>query len=154
MHGFKAALFAALVLTAAQPLWAQQPEGAWSKAAPTAAARSELQAITVGGKIYVVGGNVVTMKDGKPEIVSTTGINQVYDPATDSWRDLAPMPKGSTHNGIAALNGKIYIAGGFAARGHAEWTDRFYAYDPATNRWQELAPLSSGRGAPVLIALG
>ena len=119
-----------------------------------AAARSGLQAIAVGGKIYAVGGNVVTMKDGKPEIVSTTGINQVYDPASDSWRDLAPMPKGSTHNGIAALNGKIYIAGGFAARGHAKCTDRSFP----TTRHKLLAgsgaSSSPAAGAPALIALG
>jgi N-acetylneuraminic acid mutarotase len=153
MHRSQLALLCALVLLAAQPLGAQQIEGKWSKAAPMPAPRSELQAITVANRIFVIGGNVRMMKDGEMATLPTTGISQVYDPASDSWRDIAPMPRGSTHNGIAALNGTIYIAGGFAARGHAEATDRVYAYDVATDRWRELAPLSSPRGAPALIAL-
>jgi N-acetylneuraminic acid mutarotase len=153
VHRFSAAVLSALMVMAVLPLKAQQAEGAWSKAAPMLAPRSELQAITVGGKIFVIGGNVRMMKDGEMATLPTTGLAQVYDPASDTWRDIAPMPRGSTHNGIATLNGTIYIAGGFAARGHAEWTDRFYAYDIATNHWRELAPLSSPRGAPALIAL-
>jgi len=147
------ALALLLPLAGMHPGFAQPREGTWSKAAPMTAPRSELQAITLNGKIYVIGGNVVVTKDGRPMTVPTTGISQVYDPATDSWRDLAAVPFGSTHNGIAVLNSKIYIAGGFAARGHDQATDHFYSYDPATDRWQELAPLSSPRGAPALIAL-
>jgi N-acetylneuraminic acid mutarotase len=120
-------------------------EGTWSKAASMSAPRSELQATTLGGKIYVIGGNVVGLTNGMPATLPTTGIAQVYDPAADSWRDLPPVPFGSTHNGIAELDGKIYIAGGFAARGHAEATDRFFVYDPATDKWQ-------GTCAPLLAA--
>ena len=36
----------------------------------------------------------------------------------NSWRTLAPMPQGSNHPGIAALDGKIYVAGGFEGPGH------------------------------------
>jgi N-acetylneuraminic acid mutarotase len=127
--------------------------GTWSHAAPMSTPRSELQAITVAGRIYVIGGNVVGIRNGQTATLPTTGIAQVYDPSTDSWQDLPPAPFGATHNGIAELDGKIYIAGGFAARGHAEATDRFFVYDPATAKWQELPPLSSPRGAPALISL-
>jgi N-acetylneuraminic acid mutarotase len=132
---------------------AQQPPGTWSRAASLPGVRSELQAVSVGGKVYAVGGNVMGAKDGKPEALPDTGINQVYDPATDTWRDLAPMPKGANHVGIAALGGKIYVGGGFTGRAHMQSTDRFYVYDPATDRWRELAPLSSPRGAPAFVAL-
>jgi len=132
---------------------AQEAQGAWSKAAPLPGVRSELQAIAVGEKIYAIGGNVVVPKDGKPETLPDAGPNQVYDPATDAWRALAPVPKGANHTGIAALNGKIYVGGGFTGRAHTKSTDAFFAYDPATDRWQELAPMLSPRGAPALIAL-
>jgi hypothetical protein len=131
MHRSKLALVCALVLLAAQPLWAQQPEGKWSKAAPMTAPRSELQAISVANRIFVIGGNVRMMKDGEMATLPTTGISQVYDPASNSWRDIAPMPRGSTHNGIAALNGTIYIAGGFA---HAAMRRRRTASMPMTSR--------------------
>jgi hypothetical protein len=60
--------------------------------APMRAPRSELQAITVGGKIYVIGGNVVVQKKGQPQTIPTTGIARVYDPASNSWRDRPPVP--------------------------------------------------------------
>jgi len=134
--------------------WAADAEGTWSTAAPMSAPRSELQAITVGGKIYVIGGNVVGFSNGKPATLPTTGIVQLYDPVENSWQELPSVPFGATHNGIAELDGKIYVAGGFAARGHAEATDRFFVYDPATAKWQELPRLTSPRGAPAMIALG
>jgi N-acetylneuraminic acid mutarotase len=143
-----------LAAAGAATSFAQAPEGTWSKAAPMSGPRSELQAVTVAGKIYAVGGNVMGTKDGKPDVIPDSGINQVYDPATDAWRNLAPVPKGANHTGIAAMNGKIYIAGGFLGRGHTQSTDKVFAYDPASDLWQELAPLSSPRGAPALIALG
>jgi N-acetylneuraminic acid mutarotase len=116
--------------------------------------RSEIQVATVGGKIYIIGGNSQKMQDGKAVNDDDAGLNQVYDPATDSWRDLKPIPQGANHTGIAVLDGKIYVAGGFTAGGHMRPTDRVYSYDPATDTWRELAPLSSPRGAPALVALG
>ena len=96
-------------------------------------ARNEMRAAMVGGKIYVIGGNSQKMQDGKAVNVNDAGVNQVYDPATDTWRTLAPMPMGSNHPGVAALDGKIYVAGGFMGPGHMRPTDRVYAYDPATD---------------------
>lgn len=133
---------------------AQQGPGTWFKAAPLTGPRSELQAVALGGKIYAIGGNTVAIRDGKQDIVPDSGINQVYDPATDLWRTLASVPMGANHTGIAVLNGKIYVGGGFLGRAHMTSTDRFFAYDPATDRWQELARLSSPRGAPAFIAVG
>ena len=127
--------------------YAQPTQGSWSKAAPIAAGpRSELQTVSLDGKIYAIGGYTVVMRDGKPAMIPNSGINEVYDPATDSWHTLAAVPMGANHTGIAVLNGKIYIGGGFLGTGHMMTTDRFYAYDPAADRWQELAPLSSPRG--------
>jgi N-acetylneuraminic acid mutarotase len=132
---------------------AQQAQGTWSKAAPMPGARNEMRAAVVGGKIYVIGGNSQTMQDRKAVNVNDAGVNQVYDPASDAWRTLAPMPMGANHPGVAALDGKIYVAGGFTGPGHMGPTDRVYAYDPATDTWRALAPLSSPRGSPALAAL-
>ena len=74
--------------------WAAGAEGTWSKAAPMSAARSELQAVTVGSKIYVIGGNVVGFRNGEPATLPTTGIAQLYDPAEDSWQELPSVPFG------------------------------------------------------------
>src|SRR5262249_56672707 len=40
--------------------------------------------------------------------------NEEYEPATDRWRERAPVPQARDHLGVAAHNGKIYTFGGFA----------------------------------------
>ena len=68
---------------------------------------NELQAAAVNGRVYAIGGGHIEMKDGKPLDDLTNGYTEEYDPAADKWRERAPMPEGGTHNGIAALDGKI-----------------------------------------------
>jgi len=134
--GVISAIALSLVLSA--PGLAQPVEGSWSSAAPLPGPRSELQAVELGGKIYAIGGNTVALKDGKLDIIPDSGINQVYDPAANSWRDLAPVPMGANHTGIAALAGKIYVGGGFRGRAHMVSTDQFFAALPRLS-------LSAGR---------
>ena len=56
--------------------------------------------------------------------------------ATGRWRDLAPLPKGASHVGVAAMNGKIYVAGGFLANVHKDPQTSFADYDIASNTWR------------------
>ncbi len=127
--------------------------GTWSKKAPMRYARNELQAAAVNGKIYAIGGGHIEMKDGKPLDDLTNGYTEEYDPAADKWRERAPMPEGGTHNGIAALDGKIYIAGGFAGNRHTLPTPSMYAYDTATDTWRKLASLGGPLGSISLTAV-
>ncbi len=78
---------------------------------------------------------------------------QSFDPATKQWRDLAPIPEATSHPGIAALNGKIYIAGGFTMNVHKNPLALFAEYDIATNSWRELPPLPQPLGSVSLAAL-
>ena len=133
---------------------AQAPAlGTWAKKAPMRFARSELQAAAVDGKIYVVGGGRTDMRDGKPFENQANGDTDEYDPKADSWRVRTPMPEGGTHNSIAVLDGKIYIAGGFAGRQHTLPTASVYSYDPAADTWRKLASLSGPRAAISLAAV-
>jgi N-acetylneuraminic acid mutarotase len=66
-----------------------------------------------------------------------------YDPATDNWRQLAPLssPRGSV--GVAAVGGKIHAIGG---RGLDKITVATHQiYDPSTGKWTEAAPLPKAR---------
>jgi N-acetylneuraminic acid mutarotase len=104
------------------------------------------------GKIYVIGGSSFY-----PHIVSTSpdmgsgtwgsSINYEYDPATDKWRQLAPMPIGLSHVGVVGLNHKLYAFGGFTSLIHANAQNAALEYDPAANTWRWLPPLSSRRGS-------
>jgi N-acetylneuraminic acid mutarotase len=127
--------------------------GAWSKTAPMRHARNELQAAAVDGKIYAIGGGFNQTKDGKQIDNITSGYTEEYDPGTDSWRERAPMPEGGTHNGIAVLDGKIYIAGGFAGNRHTLPQAALYSYQPATDIWRKLAPLGGPLGSISLTAV-
>jgi N-acetylneuraminic acid mutarotase len=157
MHLFNSAGLGILALAVAisgQSAGAQSGAmGIWAKKAPMRFARSEFQAAAVNGKIYVIGGGRADTRDGKPFDSYTNGDTDEYDPATDSWRARTPMPEGGTHNSIAVLDGKIYIAGGFAGRQHTLPTASLQSYDPATDTWRKLASLSSPRASISLTAL-
>jgi N-acetylneuraminic acid mutarotase len=79
-------------------------------------------------------------------------LNDEYDPATNTWRERAPMPRGLNHVGAVGLNGKIYCVGGFLEQNRNAVTD-VSVYDPATDHWQKLAPLPSPLGSVALAAL-
>jgi hypothetical protein len=76
------------------------------------------------------------------------GTNQfaAYDIAADSWTPLAPDPFADVHYGSAsgALNGKVFVAGGFIFGGASAQVD---VYDIASNTW------SSGTAAPAVFFL-
>jgi N-acetylneuraminic acid mutarotase len=78
----------------------------------------------LGGKLYVAGG----IGDGSEPVAHL----DVYDPKTDQWRTLAPLPTPGAASG-AMLQGRFFVVVGTATGARA------YAYNPATNRWQAKA---------------
>jgi N-acetylneuraminic acid mutarotase len=69
--------------------------------------RFEVSVETLNGKIYVIGGV------DKNEYL--TDIVEVYDPQTDKWSTVAPIPEPSDHTGLASYDGKLYLTGGTRA---------------------------------------
>ncbi|MFC1724997.1 Kelch repeat-containing protein [candidate division KSB1 bacterium] len=116
----------------------------WERKTDMLTGRANLAAAVVGGKVYAIGGNMY--KD----------TNERYDPETDSWESLVPMPTGRQHlNDCAAvIGGKIYIIGGFEA---PEQRNTFgppsaknEVYDTETDTWEEKAPLPIPRDSPAV----
>jgi len=124
--------------------WEYDPgQDSWKalKAMPTT--RGSAAAAVVEGKIYVIGGggqasgvaDPVLVPDGSNRSLSA---NEEYDPASDSWRERAPLPTARNHTAAAAVNGKIYVIGGRIGApfiGTSRNTDIVETYDPATDRW-------------------
>ncbi len=112
----------------------------WSTLAPQGVARQEVAVAELGGFIYVIGGF-----DGTVTIVDTV---EVYDPVGDSWSSAAPVPVPIHHATATAVNGKLYLIGG--------WSNFFgtplasvYEYDPVADSWSApLAPIPTARGTP------
>ena len=119
----------------------------WSPIAPLAAGpRQETAVVAVDGKVYVIGGYTDTAS-----LVATV---EAYDPANDTWSDVADVPDRLHHANAAVAGGKIYVLGylveGFAASG------RCFEYDPDTDTWTELDPMPSGteRGSSAIATIG
>jgi len=114
-------------------------KGSWSTKAPLPTKRFEVGAVTLGNKIYVIAGE----SNGEPASKLITE----YDPATNRWRELTPIPHVTSHPGVAAGNGKIYVLGGFTGVPHLGAMDIAFEYDVATDKWRALPPLSSPRAS-------
>ncbi|MCB9733968.1 MAG: kelch repeat-containing protein [Deltaproteobacteria bacterium] len=106
-------------------VWALTPgDGAWVTRAPMPTPRGGTAAAVVGGRVVVLGG------EGDP--TNATGVFadvEVYDPATDTWSRLAPMPTPRHGTGAAALGGVVYVPGG-ADHESFGWVDTFEALTP------------------------
>jgi N-acetylneuraminic acid mutarotase len=89
----------------------------------------------IGGKFYLNGGFT-------PMCGGTCGGNthnlDVYNPATNTWTVRAGT--GTYATTAAALNGKLYIIGGYSEVNNSE----VQAYDPMTNTWMSRASLPEG----------
>jgi N-acetylneuraminic acid mutarotase len=111
----------------------------WRARAPVPRALDHMGSTVLNGKIYLIGGFVGggVHRDGQNTAFE-------YDPATDSWRVLAPMKAGRGSVGVAALDGKIHAIGG-RSPDNAKTVDTHEVYDPATNTWKDLAPLPQAR---------
>ena len=101
----------------------------------------------IDGKLYVAGGGGGAALDR-------------YNPTTDTWTTLAPLPKAGAARG-AVLQGKLYVV--VETGTYPTVVRRAYAYDPATNKWTtkaaprwdhpEIVPITWG-GKPFLLAVG
>jgi large repetitive protein len=100
----------------------------WTDVAPLPTAVHHVQAVTLNGKIYYIGG-MANATD------TETGIVQVYDPVTNSFSTGTSMPRPRGAGGVAVHNGKIYYAGGLNGGAAVAWFDEF---DPSTGTWRQL----------------
>ena len=105
----------------------------WEPIAPLPTPRGAGAAVTIGDKIYVVGG-VANHRQ-----LTTL---EAYDVDTDTWETLTPMTSARDHLGAAELDGMIYVLGG-RRRDEIPLTD-FERYDPKTDEWEQLPELPEG----------
>ncbi len=94
---------------------------------------------TYQNKIYVIGGRIIGG--------STTGINEVYDAATDTWATKTPMPTPRQELEANIVNGKIYLMGGAVPlspdpnNSYFDETNINEVYDPTTDSWITQTPI-------------
>jgi hypothetical protein len=110
----------------------------WEIKKPMPTGRDHVLAASVNGKIYVIGG--VNRDSGLRD--SPTLVNEVYDPAIDSWstKQSAPFP---VNYGTCSVVGKqIYFIGGQADNGTLN-----QIYDTETDTWTTGASTPTAMGS-------
>jgi hypothetical protein len=106
----------------------------WQPCAPMPTPGYGFACAEVGSRIYAIGGVVSEVYPTVPRLAV-----EAYDAAADSWIvGFAPLPKPKWYTGCAALDGKIYVIGGWDGQTDLSRVDRF---DPSTNTWDTVAPL-------------
>jgi N-acetylneuraminic acid mutarotase len=109
----------------------------WTSKAPMPGGpRSNMGAAVIDGLLYVVGGMQFDAFDGMTSLV------EVYNPATDTWSTVAPLPEARYSVAVGAIDGILYAAGG---SGTEPDPTGVFAYDPATDTWSSKAPISEPR---------
>ncbi len=108
---------------------------------------------TVNGKIYAIGGRLAAaftiVMPGQTDVVHE------YDPAANTWATKATMSIARSGGATAALNNRIYAAGGEVQTYQYSAAFRvFEVYDPATDTWTALPSMPSPRHSFGMAALG
>jgi N-acetylneuraminic acid mutarotase len=126
----------------------------WTKKKNMALSSHHNALTELNGKIYFFGGFVLPASG--PAAWQPIDNAFEYDPATDSWKALAPMPSKRGAAGAAAVGGKLYVIGGASMLAGSKETAIHPArvhravgtveeYDPATNTWRARSEMPTAR---------
>ncbi|EDW20701.1 kelch repeat-containing protein [Bacillus sp. FSL K6-4563] len=81
-------------------------------------------------------------------ILSFTQVFQVANAAKDEWNQLADLPTARIGAVANAVDGKIYVIGGFNA------LNETLEYDPSADKWTKRKDMPSGRGGAASVVVG
>ena len=127
----------------------------WTAMRPMAVPAHHIAVTAMGGKVYVFGGFT-----RPPSIMAwqPTANSWEYDPQTDTWKALAPLPHPRGSAQAVAVGGKIYVIGGACSnvkgnpgapipRGTNAHivVDYVDEYNPATNTWRPCSSMPTAR---------
>ncbi|XP_044516856.1 kelch repeat and BTB domain-containing protein 11 [Gracilinanus agilis] len=107
----------------------------WTTVRSLSQPRSQLKLLALDGYLYAVGGECLFSVER-------------YDPRTDRWSTVAPLPKGgfAVAHEATTCNGEIYVSGGSLFY-------RLLKYDPRRDEWQECPCSSSRKRSADMVAL-
>jgi hypothetical protein len=131
--------------------------GQWSEGAAMPTPRGAAGFTVLDGRIHVIGGNATSDHQHDHDGVRMTedrsvNTHEAYDPASDTWVTLAPMPTPRNHLGAAAVDGRIHAVVGRADGNFTMTTHEIY--DPATDSWRSAPAVPTGRSGVAVISHG
>jgi N-acetylneuraminic acid mutarotase len=119
------------------------PTDTWTTKTPMPTVRIGFAIATYQNMIYVFGGcSGFNQVSGYP--INCTGANEVYNPATDSWENRAPMPTARAELQANEVNGKIYLIGGTLPSGNV--SNATEVYSSSSDSWSTTAPIPTAVG--------
>ena len=96
-----------------------------------------------GGKLYRIGGvNFRNAAEADPDMHSVADF-AAFDPASNQWTDLAPLPEARSSHDAAVIGNTLYVVGGWTLSGkpRGEWLATAWSIDLSDSaaRWQSVA---------------
>jgi hypothetical protein len=90
-----------------------------------------LPLVSHGGKLYRVGGLNFRNKPEQEEDMHSVAEFASYDPATQQWTALAPLPEARSSHDAVVIGDKIYVVGGWTLDGNSKgkWLDTAWSFD-------------------------
>lgn len=124
----------------------------WSEAPNMPTKRQHVNCAVADNKIYVIGGLEDVSCPVFPNLCNydtSTRIsskNEVFDPETGTWLELALMPNPRHGMQECVINSKIYVLGGMGDSA-SMWNSlkSVEAYNPATNTWETIGEMPIAR---------
>ncbi|HIJ08997.1 TPA: hypothetical protein HA274_06680 [Candidatus Bathyarchaeota archaeon] len=113
----------------------------WTPKRPMPTSRNYFAVATHQNKIYVIGGQSGYIPAGDLRIL--TAVNEVYDPATDTWETKTPLPTPRFYLSASTVNDKIFLIGGLNNTDYnppLSILDLNEAYDPQADTWSAKTP--------------
>lgn len=109
----------------------------WQTATPLTYVRDNPGSAVLDGKIYVFGGR--NREANGNTIQGAMKTVEMFDPATNIWTEMTPMPTGRRAMSVGVIDGKAQVAGGELNENTPTGVfEQNEEYDPATNTWRPL----------------
>lgn len=126
----------------------------WSSGPDAPTARNSHAAVAIDNKIFVVGGRqYVQLEDGTRANVNVA-ILEVYNPQTQHWQALSPMPKATGGISAATHGGKLYVFGGEQWAPDKKVFRETWVYDVKHDQWSSGPDMITPRHGTAAAAVG
>ena len=122
----------------------------WSTKALMPVAIYSAASAVINGRLYVAGGASLN-NPAQPNPFNTL---YSYDPTTDTWTALAPMPTPEVGAAAANVNGELYVVGGISQSViNNPRNGVLQVYDPTTNTWTTKTSMPTARAGAGAVAI-
>lgn len=94
----------------------------------------DIQAVVLGGKIFVPGGLIA---EGQ-----VSDVLEIFDPQSEEWSTGQALPEPRSAYSLAVFEGRLYLFGGWDGK---EYRSEVFRFDPNANSWELLTLMPTER---------